>query len=274
MVFLASSRWMGPSLALPAVAIGEDWEGVADQLTLPLHRAALMLAVGRQHTSSGQRNRGAKSLTELLPAMAAMMAEDLVLPLVVQGTIVQGDARNLSMLADESVSGIVTSPPYLSRYDYRETNSAYETVYRHWYPQTPVESAGQVQASPATTSTQGRIERRGDDDVLAEIQTCLGAAGPGRAGAMVRNYFSDLRRVLCECHRVLSAGGVCWMVVGGSRIKDVYVPSDLMISELAQSIGLEVGALRVARDLVRPRRKFGRIGYLSPRETVLVMVKP
>lgn len=63
------------------------------------------------------------------------------------------------------------------------------------------------------------------------------------------------------------------MVIGGARIKDVYVPSDLMVAEAAIQAGFGIQALRVARDLVTPRRKFGRIGFLSPRETVLGMVK-
>jgi len=278
MVYLASSRWWGPCPQLPDVPTTEDWRSLADSLIHPLHRAALMLAVGRQHTSSGQRNRGAKPLNEWLPAMVRMMTEDLLLPLSAQGAIVQGDARELAMLADESISGMVTSPPYLSRYDYRETASPYEEVHRNWFSQSAGDDSDrrQLQASPTTTSRDRRRNDASgvDDPSLAEAAACLRGEGSVRAAVMIESYFADLLRVLGECQRVLSPGGVCWMVLGGARIKDVYVPTDLIAAELAGRVGFAVETLRVARDLVRPRRKFGRIGHLAPRETLLVLVKP
>lgn len=273
MVFLSSSRWLGRMTPLPAGAVTDDWRAAADTLHAPLHRAALMLAVGRQHTSSGQPNRGAKPLSQLLPAVLSMMTEDLTVPIDASASILEGDARDLAAIADESVAGIVTSPPYLSRYDYREIASPYETVYRHWYP-AHAEESRQLQASPSTTGK----DQRSDDvesasEALSEVSACLESEGGARPARMVRNYFGDMARVLGECHRVLSPEGVFWLVVGGARIKDVYVPSDLMMAELAEGTGFSVEALRVARDLVRPRRRFGRIGHLAPRETVLVMVK-
>lgn len=273
LVFLSSSRWLGRMTSLPVAAVTDDWRIAADALVEPLHRAALMLAVGRQHTSGGQPNRGAKPLSQILPTIVSIMTEDLTLPPSVPAMIVEGDARELSMIADESVRGIITSPPYLSRYDYRDIASPYETVYRHWHPRES-DAARQLQASPTTT---GR-DRRGDEAefesaALSEVSACLDAEGGGRAAKMVRNYFGDMARVLRGCHRVLSPEGVFWLVVGGARIKDVYVPADLMVAELAEAAGFSVEGLRVARDLVRPRRRFGRIGHLAPRETVLVMVK-
>ena len=271
LVFLNSSRWSGRMRPLPGAAMTDDWKIAADALVELPHRAALMLAVGRQHTSGGRLNRGAKPLSQILPAVAAMMTEDLTLPLGIPGVIVEGDARDLAMIADDSIAGMVTSPPYLSRYDYRETASPYETVYRHWYPP---ESANvrQLQASPTTTG-RGRTRSELDSGALSEVSSCLEDEGDRRAANLVRNYFGDMARVLRECHRVLSPEGVFWLVVGGARIKDVYVPSDLMMAELAEAVGFSVEATRVARDLVRPRRRFGRIGQLAPRETVLVMVK-
>ena len=61
------------------------------------------------------------------------------------------------------------------------------------------------------------------------------------------------------------------MVVGGARIKDVYVPSDLMVAEIAEGCGFRVEAIRVARDLVGAARKFGRLGHVAPRESLLIM---
>jgi len=54
----------------------------------------------------------------------------------------------------------------------------------------------------------------------------------------------------------------------------VYVPSDLIVAEIAERIGFQVEAIRVARDLVGAARKFGRLGHIAPRESLLVMHRP
>ena len=77
--------------------------------------------------------------------------------------------------------------------------------------------------------------------------------------------------VMAECRRVLKPGGVAWMVVGGARLKDIYVPSDLILAEIAECAGFSVDALHVARRLIDSGRKLGRLHNVSPRETVVVL---
>jgi hypothetical protein len=272
LVFLTAMKWARGFPPFPEVLESVRWQEVADRLTEPIHRAALMLAVGRQYTREGRLNRGAAPLGRLIQESAATLRDDLVHPLTTRGLVIHGDARRMGMLADNGIGGILTSPPYLSRYDYREAVSPYEQVHTHWYG---AKSAGaissQLQASPTTTSA-----RSGDEAVhSAAEEACarLMQTGHRQVAKMVRRYISDMGTLLRECFRVLAPGGVCWMVIGGARLKDVYIPADLIIAELAMAIGFRIDAVRVSRDLIAARRRFGGVGHLSPRESVVVMAR-
>jgi len=130
------------------------------------------------------------------------------------------------------------------------------------------ERVEQVRASP-----RGRGEGHPSRTIAAaeEASEWLARIGQEKLANVVRGYIEDMTLVLRECHRVLAPGGACWMVVGGARIKDVYVPSDLMVAEIAEGCGFRVEAIRVAHDLVGAARKFGRAGHIAPRETLLVI---
>lgn len=294
LAFLArmkSARLFPP---LPNVREADDWQTAADVLTEPVHRAALMLAVARRYTAAGVRNRGARPLHQLFVECAEMMREDLTHPLAFEVNVCVGDARGLRMCGEESIGGILTSPPYLSRHDYTQITTPYESVFRHWYPDSESTSeyrpehdqkplhTGQLLASPLIPA--GLVQSRTDvppppiptsnDTAIVEIAAALIQRGALRSAEVVRAYFHDLHHVVRECFRVLRGGAPCWMIIGGARIEDVYIPSDLILAELAQAVGFSVEGVRVARKLVEGARKFGNIGHVAPRESVIILRKP
>ena len=309
---MAAARAAMPPERRSAVAIG--WESIADRLTHPLHRAALMLAVGRRHTSSGRLNRGADPFLQVLDDVLTMIREDLLQPLTIANVVHEGDARCLTMIDDQSIGGILTSPPYISRHDYASIAAPYERVYRHWFPpgesNRPRETQMAGRVKPGASSRAAGFSPRGDahppraagfsprddapprraagfsprderrfasgtsvPDPAREAADQLEAIGERKLAAEVRAYFVDLAQVLSECHRVLAPGGICWMVIGGARLKDVHIPSDIIVAEQAESIGFDIETVRVAREVTNSRRKFGRIGHIAPRESVIVVTK-
>ncbi|MBI1826195.1 MAG: hypothetical protein HYR83_07390 [Planctomycetes bacterium] len=251
---------------------------IAAQLEHPLHRAALMLAVSRQYTTAGKFNRGAKPLQSLFADVLATMNEDLRTPMPQANICRVGDARNLSGIADQSIGGIITSPPYLSRHNYQQITKPYETMYRFWYDQDPepgpapsTQLPAHARARTATAiSNQIPLGYNVLQPCLEEIAISLDATGQKIWINIVREYFQDMRRVLMECRRMLAESARLWVVIGGARLGDVYVPADLMLAELAENCSFRVRAIRVARDLVTPRRKFGAAGHIAPRESIVI----
>ena len=100
--------------------------------------------------------------------------------------VLQGDARRVE-LEDESVDGILFSPPYSFAIDYLENDS----------PQ---------------------LELMGVNvDELRLSMTGLRGEGPNqqaRVEARLREYFADMKLILRECARVLRTGKFCTVVVG------------------------------------------------------------
>ncbi len=293
LAFLARTKSARSFPPMPKLEEEDDWRAAADGLTEPVHRAALMLAVARQYTSSGVRNRGARPLHQLVSECAAMMREDLTQPLNLEVNVIEGDARALDWCADESMGGLLTSPPYLSRHDYTRIAAPYEAVYRHWYSPADLSMAcrpwdgrellasRQIRASHQDRAAAIRSDQaaapahlppncRAYVDEIADALTQRRAQCPGNT---VRAYFQDLHCVVQECFRVLGGGTPCWLVIGGARIDDVYIPTDLILAELAQAVGFAVQDIRVARELVPGARKFGNIGHVAPRESVVILRK-
>jgi DNA modification methylase len=270
LVFLAASKFEQTWTDLPAFDESLTWEAIADRLELPLHRAALMIAHARLHTGAGALNRSAPPIAKSLAAVADMVREDLQYPLPLLGESRHGDARELDGIEDESISALITSPPYLSRYDYLETNDPIETVYRRWYDPSQTHHL-QVRANPSRRAESHPVPPL--HPAAVEARDALLALGHRQPAQAVLDYFTDMRAVLDSAHRVLTSNAPAWLIVGGVRLKDIYVPTDLILAEIARQVGFTLEGVRVARELNPVRRKFGSAGHLAPRETLLAMRK-
>lgn len=140
----------------------------------------------------------------------ARVREDLSLELGVV-TAKTADARDLP-LKDETIDGIVFSPPYSFAVDYIEND---ESHLRY------------LDISPA--------ELRGG---------MIGLHGP-TARKRVALYFDDMRMVLSECERVLRNGRYCVLVVGSNTNQ----LSSILRTDDPEAISIETRLSRIAYDL-------------------------
>jgi hypothetical protein len=131
--------------------------------------------------------------------------------------------------------------------------------------------APQFRAHPGVRGLSSSEIAREAPSAVAETRAALLEIDEEHLVRLMLAYFADLHLVLGECARVLRPGGIAWMVMGGARLKGVYVPSDLIAAEMAEQCGFHVRELRVARDLIDVGRKLGRMGNVAPRETVIVL---
>lgn len=271
-VFVASAKSATAVPDLPDLADCQTWQQVAQRLELPVHRAALICAVARRHTSDGKLNKNAPPLLDALDEVVRMMRQDVRRPLAPAPRVEQGDARRLEPIADGAIGGILTSPPYLSRLDYTRATRPHEMVYRYWHPGRELDRRrdDQIRAHP-----KAYRQRWTHSMPPAVVESCdaLIAAGQTKLAGVVRSYFEDIFNAMGQCHRVLADGAPCWVVVGGARLKGVYVPSDAILAEFTQGHGFEVVGFRVARRLIPSGRKLGGLSDVAPRESILVLRK-
>jgi len=269
-------RGAGPDLpplaSAPAHAGG--FRHVAASLEAPVHRAAVLAAVGRRLRANGswRSARGVDAGACIQDALC-VIREDLQSPLRAKGFVLEGDARRLP-LRPSSVGGVLTSPPYIARFDVRRVVSGLTKVLRVWNnpASSPPGASGSGQL-PAWRSdrTCCALDGGAGHPAVREVQTLLEAAGRAPAAALVGAYFAGLGAAISELGRVVQRGAPIWIVVGGAFLFDVYVPSDLLVAELAEEAGLQVIRLLWARDLAHSSgRRLGDLAGVKPRETVVV----
>ena len=195
-----------------------------------------------------------------------------------QSRVFLGDARSLSPEVREyagSVSAVVTSPPYLNRYDYSRTYSLelcllwedagkalVETFddlkrIRHSLLRSHIES----RAAPTNNACLPQLT-----EILKNL-TGKKLNNP-RIPVMIHGYFEDMNLAIEQMSAMLCPGARVALVVANARFEGEMVPVDLMLSELARRYDLVTEEIRVTRYKGNSSQQMGRYGRVPVRESV------
>lgn len=178
-------------------------------------------------------------------------------PILYQGSCLE----ILATLQKSSIDFVMTSPPYVNRYDYTRTY-ALELVFLGCTEQR-VKQLRQEMLSCTVENRDKRshleqyytaIRRQHDfltvdstfqqQAALQEILTLLeayrkaGKLNNANIARMVHHYFYEMCFVIYELARILKSGGVVAMVNDNVRYAGEEVPVDLILSDMAESFGL------------------------------------
>lgn len=145
-----------------------------------------------------------------------------------------GDARNLVDLANGSIDGVLTSPPYLNAIDYLRGHR----MSLVWF-------GFKISDLRSIRSHSIGAERAPDQifqsHEFSDIRLSMGEIDllPSRHKSMVDRYTEDLYRLASETSRVLRSGGLATFVIGNSCLKGVYVNNSNGLSTALQMCGLK-----------------------------------
>jgi len=166
--------------------------------------------------SMGYARRTAKSITQLFPQVLNRYIKQVRSFLVIsrklnlklgKGKTEFGDARDLSMIKDASVDGVITSPPYSFAIDYAEND-------------------------------RPQLEYLGFDvDKLKSKM--IGLTGKTRKEKLQR-YFDDMNRVMSEISRVLKTGKYAVTIIGSNDIQTGGIRLENKIKEFGSTHGLNL----------------------------------
>ncbi|MDX2198285.1 MAG: hypothetical protein SF069_04840 [Phycisphaerae bacterium] len=276
--------------ALPDLRGCKTWRDAAPRLTEPVHRAALMLAVAHRCTRAGRRRADAPPLPQAFNAVVKMIREDQRSALAPGSDVIAGDARSLEAIDDESVGGALTSPPYLSRHDYARITRPMRKVYAAFVEADAAADAADepgadlpadtleiteesLPAHPgAATDTRGAASLAAELHAsVAETYAALLTRNQRSNAALVVDYFAGLREFAQSLARVMRPGAPAWVVIGGARVSEIYVPSDLIFADIAATAGFDVAGVVIARRLIAVGRKLGMLTDVAPRESVVML---
>lgn len=182
----------------------------------------------------------------------------------------------LSHLPENAVDLVITSPPYLNSFDYTDVYmpelwalgfvNSYEDV-RNIRTKT-LRSHVQVKWLDDSQPLNGKIKPI-VDQILEGNEQIWNSNIPN----MITGYFSDMSNVLRELRRIISPGGKLCIIVGTSSYYNVTIPTDLLLAEIAISLGFKFDELRIIRELKRSTQQTTKNGKALPplRESLLML---
>lgn len=146
-----------------------------------------------------------------------------------------GDARNLKEVDNESVSAIITSPPYLNALDYMRGHKL-SLVWLGY----KIDELGNVRSN--SVGTEKGPEANADLKLAVELTKGILHLGKlsQRKQNMIYRYALDIYRIVEESTRVLEKKGKATFVVGNSFIKEVFVENSLIVRNSFQMAGLKL----------------------------------
>jgi DNA modification methylase len=178
--------------------------------------------------------------------------------------ILRGSCLNiLPTFESESFDSLMTSPPYVNRYDYTRTYALELALLG-----VDEDEIRQLRQAMVSCTVENREKSRLQTifsadtyeaaskafDHQQELQSILNyldwqksikALNNAGIPRMVRNYFFELALVIFECARILKPGAPFIMVNDNVRYGGATIPVDLVLSDFAEHAGLDVEVIWV-----------------------------
>ncbi len=148
---------------------------------------------------------------------------------------------------------IVTSPPYVTSYDYADIHQLstlwlrYATDYRALRKHMVGNQYGVEPPDPSTVDALGPGAR----DIYARL---LGV--DRRKACWVARYFLDMRTAVAKCGRMLNDGGMAVFLIGNTRYGDVRIDNATHLAHCMEAAGLRATKIqrRVSLKIMTPYR--------------------
>lgn len=205
--------------------------------------------------------------------------------------------ETIPTLIDKSIDCVITSPPYVNRYDYTRTY-ALELAFLGCN-EDEVKHLRQAMLSCTVENRDKKsflekyyieIERYEDfleiDSIfnkqaalhevlqILEIYKQSGKLNNVHIVRMIRNYFYEMSFVIYELARVLKPGGVIAMVNDNVQYAGEEVPVDLILSNIAESFGLTMRYIwTLGRGKGNSSQQMGNHGRSELRKCIYIWEK-
>jgi DNA modification methylase len=141
------------------------------------------------------------------------------------------DARKTKIRAN-SVGTIITSPPYVTSYEYADIHqlTAYWYEYMRNLPEFRKNFIGTFYSLNQSTDCSSKKAQQIVSDLLEKDD---------RMAKEVANYFKDMEDVGKEMYRIVKNGGHICIVIGNTSVKEVKINSAEVFFEILKSLGFK-----------------------------------
>ena len=188
-----------------------------------------------------------------------------------KAVMLQGDAREMCLPKRYigRVAAVITSPPYLNRYDYSRTYALELCLFCVRDP----DDMRQIRHSLLRSHIEAR-EHEGKEVRLPCLDEILSALAKkklnnDRIPIMIKGYFEDMNIVIRSLAAYLRPGGRVALVVANAQFAGEHVPTDLMLSELAAHHGFTTDEIWVTRYKGNSSQQMAQYGRRPVRESIV-----
>ena len=143
----------------------------------------------------------------------------------------KGDARKID-LPDEHVDLVVTSPPYVTSYEYAELHQLSILWFNF------ADDIKDIKKDFVGTSSRENTRRK-INSVLAEDTIEKLSKKNKKLFRHVSNYYSDLSRCYEEMYRVLKKDKYACIIIGDTEYGNIKIPNAEVTIELLKNIGFD-----------------------------------
>jgi len=142
------------------------------------------------------------------------------------------DARKTSIKSN-SVNAIITSPPYVTSYEYADIHqlTAYWYEYMKDLPAFRKNFIGTFYSYNQEIKSDSKLGQKIIDELLVKDK---------RTAKEVANYFNDMQQVAKEMRRVLKKDGHACLVIGNTTLKGVKIKSAEVFAEILTILGFDL----------------------------------
>ncbi len=184
------------------------------------------------------------------------------------------DARDLSNIHfRKKPTVIITSPPYVNRYDYTRTyclelcfhfvrNFEELKAIRFGILRSHIESKIRKDETPPHPAIKEVV------DILSKKKL-----NNPKIPYMLTAYFVDMKKVISEWYKILAPGAKVFMVIDNVRFEGEMIPVDIILSDMAEEIGFRIKKIIVARYKGNSSQQMKKYGKIPVRESIVIWEK-
>ena len=190
--------------------------------------------------------------------------------------VIQGDARQMSeYLLHKNPTAIITSPPYVNRYDYTRS---YSIELCFGFLQN-YEELKALRLSMLRSHIESRVnpdeypQHHVIQEIIKSLELRRSKLNNPRIPLMLKGYFIDMELVIRDFARVLKPNSWVVMVVGNVRYDGEMIPVDTILCDMAEGVGFDVKAIWIARYKGNSSQQMKKYGRSPVRESVLIWQK-
>lgn len=179
-------------------------------------------------------------------------------------------------IGNDSVDGIIFSPPYANCFDYTEIYKL-ELWFGKFVSEYPDLKKLRCKSLHSHLNGNLNFEVESRSELLSTLLNELSKKKlwDKKIPKMLKLYYDDMFNVLDQCYEALNMNGFCSIVVGNSAYGGIVFPADLILAQYAENIGFKIDKIEIDRHIITSSQQYeitkeaGK--YL--RESVICLVK-